>query len=96
MKHSECNFVFTYLGKVDLPNEVMSGLVDFNFRSWPDFSECNVAAIDFNGTLILNICENFRDKQIIPDLIDICSAAGIHFETVDELTFEQANLRLTI
>ena len=96
MKHSECNFVFTYLGKVDLPNEVMSGLVDFNFRSWPDFSECNVAAIDFNGTLILNICENFRDKQIIPDLIELCSTVGIHFETVDEFAFEQANLRLTV
>lgn len=96
MKHTECNFVFTYLGKIDLPDEVMAGLDDFNFRSWPDFSECNVAAIDFNGTLILNICENFRDKQIIPDLIDICSAVGIHFETVDVLSFEQANLRLTI
>ena len=96
MKHSECNFVFTYLGRVDLPDEVMSGLADFNFRSWPDFSECNVAAIDFGGTLVLNICENFQDKQIIPDLIDICSGAGIHFETVDELSFEQANLRLTI
>ena len=96
MKHSECNFVFTYLGRMNLPEEVMSGLADFNFRSWPDFSECNVAAIDFNGTLILNICENYRDKNIIPDLIDICSAVGIHFETVDELSFEQANLRLTI
>ena len=96
MKHSECNFVFTYLGKIDLPDEVMSGLADFNFRSWPDFSECNVAAIDFDGTLILNICENFQDKQIIPDLIDICSTVGIHFETVDVLSFEQANLRLKI
>ena len=96
MKHSECNFVFTYLGKINLPNEVMSGLADFNFRSWPDFSECNVAAIDFGGTMILNICENFQDKQIIPDLIDICSTVGIHFETVDVLSFEQANLRLTI
>jgi hypothetical protein len=96
MKHSECNFVFTYLGKIDLPDEVMSGLADFNFRSWPDFSECNVAAIDFGGTLILNICENFQDKQIIPDLIDICSTVGIHFETADVLSFEQANLRLTI
>ena len=96
MKHSECNFVFTYLGKTDLPDEVMSGLADFNFRSWPDFSECNVAAIDFGGTLILNICENFQDKNIIPDLIDICRAVGIHFETADELSFEQANLRLTI
>ena len=96
MKHSECNFVFTYLGKVDLPSEVMSRLADFNFRSWPDFSECNVAAIDFGGTLILNICENFQNKQIIPDLIDIFGTVGIHFEAADELVFEQANLRLKI
>ena len=96
MKHTECNFVFTYLGKIDLPNEVMAGLADFNFRSWPDFGECNVAAVDFGGTLILNICENFRDKQIVPDLIEICSTAGIHFERADMLSFEQANLRLTI
>ena len=96
MKHSECNFVFTYLGKTDFPEEVMTGLADFNFRSWPDFSECNVAAIDFGGTLILNICENFKNKQIIPDLIDICDKAGIHLEASNELSFEQANLRLTI
>ena len=96
MKHSECNFVFTYLGKIDLPKEVMSGIADFHFRSWPDFGECNVAAIDFGGTLILNICENFQDKQIVPDLVDICSQVGIHFETEDVLSFEQANLRLTV
>ena len=96
MKHSESNFTFTYLGRMDLPDEVMSGLADFNFRSWTDFGECNVAAIDFGGTLILNICENYQDKDIIPDLIDICNTVGIQFETVDVLTFEQANLRLTI
>ena len=96
MKHSESNFTFTYLGRMDLPEEVMSGLADFNFRSWTDFGECNVAAVDFCGTLILNICENYQDKNIIPDLIDICNTVGIHFETVDEITFEQANLRLSI
>jgi hypothetical protein len=95
MKHSECNFVFTYLGKIDLPNEVMTELADFNFRCWPDFSECNVAAVDFGGTMVLNICENFKDKQIIHDLIDICGNVGIHFEEADVLSFEQANLRLT-
>ena len=95
-KHADCNFIFTYLGRIDLPDKVMSGLADFNFRSWPDFSECNVAAIDFGGTLILNICENYEDKQIIPDFIDICKNVGIHFETADELTYEQANLRLSI
>ena len=81
---------------MDLLDEVMSGLADFNFRSWTDFGECNVAAVDFGGTLILNICENYQDKNVVPDLIDICSTVGIHFEKVDELTFEQANLRLTI
>ena len=96
MKHSESNFTFTYLGKVDLPDEVMAGLADFHFRSWTDFGECNIAAIDFGGTLILNICENYLDKGIIPDLIDICSKVGIHLEKVNELTYEQANLRLTI
>ena len=96
MKHSESNFTFTYLGRVDLPEEVMAGLDDFYFRSWTDFGECNVAAVDFGGTLILNICENYQDKQIIPDLIDICRTVGINFETVDELTYEQANLRLSI
>ena len=96
MKHSESNLTFTYLGRMDLPDEVTSGLADFNFRSWTDFGECNVAAVDFGGTLILNICENYQDKNIIPDFIDICSTVGIHFETVDTLIFEQANLRLTI
>ena len=96
MKHSDSNFTFTYLGRMALPDEVMSGLDDFYFRSWTDFGECNVAAVDFGGTLILNICENYQDKGIIPDLIDICNNVGIHFEKVDELTFEQANLRLSI
>ena len=96
MKHSDSNFTFTYLGKMNLPAEVMAGLEDFNFRSWTDFGECNVAAIDFGGTLILNICENYRDKQIIPDLIDLCSGVGIHFETTEKLLFEQANLRLSV
>ena len=94
LKHSDSNFTFTYLGRIDLPDEVMSGIDDFNFRSWTDFGECNIAAVDFGGTLILNICENYQDKQIIPDFIDICSTVGIHFEIVDEFMFEQANLRL--
>ena len=74
----------------------MAGLADCNFRSWTDFGECNVAAVDFGGTLILNICENYQDKQIIPDLIELCAEVGIHLETTDERPFEQANLRLTI
>ena len=56
----------------------------------------SAAAFDFGGTLILNICENFKDKQIIPDLIDICGKVGINFEEVEARSFEQANLRLKV
>ncbi len=94
LKHSDSNITFTYLGRVNLPDVVMEGLRDFQFRSWTDFGECNIAVIDFGGTLILNICENYQEKQIIPDFIDICNSVGIHFEKVDEFIFEQANLRM--
>ena len=94
MKHTDSNFVFTYLGKMDLDEEVMSGINDFSFRSWTDFGECNLAAADFGGTLVLNICENFYNKEIIKDFIDICSEVGIHFEIEREYEYEQANLRM--
>ena len=94
LKHSDSNFTFTYLGRVNLPDAVMAGLSDFHFRSWTDFGECNIAAVDFGGTLILNICENYQDKEIIPDFIDVCNSVGIHFEKVDMFVFEQANLRM--
>ena len=94
MKHTEGNFVFTYLGKMDLGEEVMKGINDFSFRSWTDFGECNLAAVDFGGTLVLNICENFYNKEIIKDFIDICNEKGIHFEIECEYEYEQANLRM--
>lgn len=96
MKHTDSNFTFTYLGKLNLPQEVMSNISDFNVRSWTDMGECNIAAMDFNGTLILNICENYKNKQIIPDFIAVCKSVGINFELVQELPFEQSNLRMRI
>ena len=94
MKHTDCNFVLTYLGKMDLGEEIMSGISDFSFRSWTDFGECNLAAVDFGGTLVLSICENFYNKEIIKDFIDICNEHGIHFEIEREYEYEQANLRM--
>ena len=94
MKHTDSNFVFTYLGKMDLGEEVMKGISDFSFRSWTDFGECNLAAVDFGGTLVLNVCENFYNKEIIKDFIDICTEMGIHFEIDSEYEYEQANLRM--
>ena len=94
MKHTDSNFVLTYLGKIDFGEEVMKGISDFSFRSWTDFGECNLAAVDFGGTLVLTICENFYNKEIIKDFIDICNEKGIHFEIEREYEYEQANLRM--
>ena len=94
MKHTDCNFVFTYLGKVDFGEKVMQGICDFSFRSWTDFGECNLAAVDFGGTLVLNICENFYNKELIKDFIDICKELDINFEIEKEYQYEQANLRM--
>ena len=94
MKHTDSNFVLTYLGKVDFSEEVMKGICDFSFRSWTDFGECNLAAVDFGGTLVLNICENFYNKEIIKDFIEICKEKGINFEIDREYQYEQANLRM--
>ena len=94
MKHTDCNFVFTYLGKVDFGEKVMQGICDFSFRSWTDFGECNLAAVDFGGTLVLNICENFYNKELIKDFIDVCKELDINFKIEKEYQYEQANLRM--
>ena len=52
------------------------------------------SVIDFGGTLVLTICENFYNKEIIKDFIDICNEMGIHFEIESEYEYEQANLRM--
>lgn len=94
MKHTDSNFTFTYLGRLSLPEEVFSNIREFYFRSWHDFGECNIAAIDVGGTLVLNVCENYKDKGIVPDFISICREKGIDFIETEETVFEQANLRM--
>ena len=88
------NFAFTYLGRVPFPEEVKSRLLDFNFRSWPDIGDCVIAAVDLNGTLIIDVCENYADKDVVESFIRICKDAGINFEETKTTVFEQANLRL--
>ena len=87
------NFAFTYLGRVPFPEEVKSRLLDFNFRSWPDIGDCVIAAVDLNGTLIIDVCENYADKGIVSTFIDICKKYGMNIEDTGSNTFEQANLR---
>lgn len=94
VKRTMNNIGFTYLGRVPFSEKVKSHLIDFNFRSWPDIGDCVIAAVDLNGTLIIDICENYYDKDIIDSFINICKDNGINIEVSEVKMFEQANVRL--
>lgn len=94
VKRTMDNIGFTYLGRVPFSEKVKSHLIDFNFRSWPDIGDCVIAAVDLNGTLIIDICENYYDKGIIDSFINICKDNDIDIKVCEENIFEQANVRL--
>ena len=94
VKRTMNNIGFTYLGRVPFSEKVKNHLIDFNFRSWPDIGDCVIAAVDLNGTLIIDICENYYDKGIIDSFINICKDNDINIEVSEENIFEQANVRL--
>lgn len=94
IKRTMNNIGFTYLGRVPFSDEVKSRLKDFNFRSWPDIGDCVLAAVDLNGTLIIDVCENYYDKGVVDSFIRICREIGINIEEYQTTTFEQANVRL--
>ena len=93
-KRTMNNIAFTYLGRVPFSEEVKSHLTDFNFRSWPDIGDCVTAAADLNGTLILDVCENYADKGVIDSFIRICREFGMEIRETQTSVFEQANVRL--
>lgn len=94
VKRTMNNIGFTYLGRVPFSEKVKSHLIDFNFRSWPDIGDCVIAAVDLNGILIIDICENYYDKGIIDSFIKICKDNDIDIKVCEENIFEQANVRL--
>ena len=69
------------------------GIADVNMSSWTEFGECNIAALHFNGTVILNICENYKNKNVIPTFIRMCKENGMDIEEIECMKFEQANYR---
>ena len=94
VKRTMNNIEFTYIGRVPFSEEVKRHLEGFDFRSWPDNGDCVVAAVDLNGTLILDVCENYADKGVVGSFIDICKVHGLNVEEAETMIFEQANVRL--
>ncbi len=94
IKRTMNNIGFSYLGRVPFAEKVRSHLKDFDFRSWTDIGDCVISAADLNGTLILDICENYADKGVIDSFVSICKNFEINLEETETTIFEQANLRL--
>lgn len=94
VKRTMNNINFTYLGRAPFSEEVKSHLKDFDFCVWTDTADCVIATIDLNGTLIIDICENYADKEVVDSFIRICRDFGMNIEETKTTVFEQANLKL--
>lgn len=94
VKNSMQNVGFTYLGKVSFGERLCEKIEKFGFRTWPDIGHCCVAAVDFNGTLFLDFCENYKDKKVISAFIGICDEYGLKVKLEKEETFEQAAMKV--
>ena len=53
-----------------------------------------MAAADLNGTLILDVCENYVDKGVVASFVQICRDFGMDMQETQVTVFEQANVRL--
>ena len=94
VKNSMQNVGYTYLGKVPFCERLCEKIEKFGFRTWPDIGYCCVAAVDFNGTLFLDFCENYKDKEVVPAFIKICGEYGLDVKTEQEETFEQGAMKV--
>lgn len=94
VKNTMQNVGFTYLGKVPFSEKLCDRIETFGFRTWPDIGHCCVAVVDFNGTLFLDICENYADKGVVPAFIKICKDFGLPVTVEKEEMFEQAAMKV--
>lgn len=94
VKNTMQNVGFTYIGKVPFCEELSSHIEKFGFRTWPDIGHCCVAAADFNGTLYLDFCENYQDKEVVPAFMEICRKFGLEVKLEKEELFEQASMKV--
>lgn len=93
IKNTMNNIVCTYVGKLSFCDVVQSHIKKIDVRSWPDVGNLVVALVDFNGKFVINITENYRNQNIIPDFLKELEAQGISYEYDRSLIFEQANAR---
>lgn len=47
-----------------------------------------------NGVPVITISENYENKKVVSDFIELCKANGLNATIDREFMFEQANVRL--
>lgn len=89
-RNSDCNFVFTYIGKVNLPEEVMEKIENIDFRLVPDVGQCCISAVDFNGRFNLRVHTDLFDYGVQQSFIEISKSIGLHWEDQGIKKFKQS------
>lgn len=84
-KETQCNFVITYLGKTTFDPIVYESIEKYYWRSWHQFQDCNIAALDYNGKLYITITENYeKGDEIANNFINRCKSVGIDIKEIDK------------
>ena len=91
MKNRDCNFVLTYPGKIDLPDDIKDKIDNIDFKVWHDFGQCILAAVDYEGNFNLNISINYQEKGIVEDFIKLSHGVGINWEVIETGLMEQSH-----
>ena len=91
MKHTDCNFQVTYLGKMGLPPEVRDKVDDISVKEWNDFGECTICCLDNDGRFNLGITENFVEKGVVEDFIKLSRDVGIYWTEIESSVYTQAH-----
>lgn len=93
IKNSLNNIVFTYVSKLEFDEIVKSHIKKIDVRSWPDVGNLVMAMIAFNGEFVIDITENYKNKNIVSDFLKELESHGIRYEYEKPFIFEQANAR---
>lgn len=93
IKNSMNNVVFTYISRLHFDEVVKSHIKKIDARSWPDIGNLVIAMIDFDGTFVLDITENYKNKNIVLDFLKELEEHNIRYEYEEPFIFEQANAR---
>lgn len=90
-KNKDCNFVLTYLGKVNFSPEISDKIENVEFKVWHDSGQCALACAEYNGHFVLNICENFVEEGIVQSFINLSREYGIHWTVKNKAVFTQSH-----